>query len=112
MLNDALIILGHIFHNGHEFLKFGVVEVSGKLENCSLEGDEVSTCVSHALDADVAIMMVHRAAGVNNQVDSIISLKQVETSLSHAHVCFATIKHYLVTSCLGPKMCHNWLFQH
>ena len=95
MLERIYMALGrHILDNRHNLLEKRVFEVSKQLENQTLEGDHLGSRVNHALESDISIVVVHRADGIDHQMDFVILVKQVHAGLLHTDVGFGTVEYY------------------
>ena len=88
-----------------------MVEIPHKLKQHSLERNQLGTGVFHAFYADVSIVDAHGAACINDQMYAKIVLEQIETSLSHAHMCLNSVQNDLV-SVQGFHIVEDWRLYH
>lgn len=94
----------HVLNNGQSLLKEWMFDIPVQLEHDRLEGRGVRSGLDHALQAHVAVVCVHGANGIDNQVDMIAILQQVKASLLNADVRLAAIEHNLVTLLMSVRV--------
>ena len=89
-----------------------MVVVAGDLKDKGLEGDQGCSGVTHGLDSNIPVVVVHRSACIHNQVHVVVFLKQIKASLAHTNMGFASVENDLVSSGLSLQMIKHWLLKH
>ena len=68
-----------------------MVDAAYQIEHYALERGHLRTCVAHSRDTHIAILHLHRCAGIDDHEDVDVALKQVEGCLLHANVRLAAV---------------------
>ena len=69
-----------------KLLELGMISSTEKFKNDCLEGCQHRPSLSHTIEAHIPISMIHRAAGINNNVHIVAHPNQIKARLPHADV--------------------------
>ena len=75
VINLAIFVLWHVFYHLHDTSELRVSKVPHDFKNQRLKSSDLGPSHLHGFDANVPIMPVHRADGVDHQGDIVTHVK-------------------------------------